>query len=593
VFAGRRRTGWVVGLAEQPSTEAERVRPLALVQGERSWFDPDDLRLYRWVADRYCAPLASVLRHALPARVAAVEAEATRWAAPGAATVATSPPCPTTAWRPYNASALLQAVTRGAGGAFWWRALPGDDRAAMTADLVARCLAAGRSALVLAPDPASPLPAAALALVAPDAGVDLRDASPRVRYRGFLRCRTGHARVAVGERAAVFAPLRDLGLIVVDDEANPAYKERRTPRHHAREVALARARLAGGVCVLLGELASAQAWRHLEAGHVAAVLPDRATERERAPRVEVADLSDARPGARRARLSERAAGALSTAVRAGAAAVVLASRGGQGSALVCRGCGRRHRCPVCDGGLRYDGDEGFACATCGWTAPAGPCEHCGATEPSPLAAGAARLATELARSHPAAEVVRMEGFDAPGPSTRPAIGVLTRGSVVTRPAWLGDDHAHVVVIPDADALLGRPTLDAAEDALRLWLAAGRWTSTLVLQTREPAHPAVQALVRWDPDGFWRREAPRRAELSYPPATSLVRLVAPPADAAAVAAELRAALPADDTVLGPDPDGALLVKSPALRGTLDALTPLRHVWAKADRKVRVDVDPVES
>ncbi|MGH3665786.1 MAG: primosome assembly protein PriA, partial [Egibacteraceae bacterium] len=211
----------------------------------------------------------------------------------------------------------------------------------------------------------------------------------------------------------------------------------------------------------------------------------------------------------------------------------------------------------------------------------------------PLAAGAGRLATELGRSHPGAEVVRMEGFDAPGPTRRPAIGVMTRGSVVTRPAWLGDTLADVLVLPDADAMLGRASLAAAEDTLRLWFAAAGWARRVVLQTREPDHPAVQALVRWDAEGFWEREMPRRAELRFPPAASLVRLSsADPDTAVEVAVALREGLPRGDEVLGPGMDGAVIVKSSDLRGTLDALTPLRHAWAKADRKVRTDVDPLE-
>jgi primosomal protein N' (replication factor Y) len=185
----------------------------------------------------------------------------------------------------------------------------------------------------------------------------------------------------------------------------------------------------------------------------------------------------------------------------------------------------------------------------------------------------------------------MEGFDAPGPTRRPAVAVMTRGSVVAAPAWLAGERADVVVVPDADALLGRPVLDAAEDALRLWLAAGSWTRHLVLQTREPLNPAVQALVRWDPEGFWRHESERRAELAWPPHSSLVRIRLPADAADDLAAAVRAALPPADEVLGPDPDGEVLVKSAHLRGTLDGLTPLRHEWGRRSVGVRVDVDPV--
>lgn len=591
-FAGRRRTGWVVDLADAPEADPARVQPLQAVLGDHAWFDAADLRLYRWVAQRYAGTLADVLRHALPGRVAGVERETSGWSSPPVSPPA-QPPCATTAWRPYNASMLLRATAQRDAGApaCWLTTLVGDDREGLVADLVSRTLTSGRSVLVLAPDPASPLPDAALA-VAGGAGVDLRAATQRGRYRSFLRGRAGAARVVVGERGAVFAPLRDLGLVVVDDEANPAYKERRSPRHHAREVALARARMAGAVCVLLGDLPSAALWRLLDEGHVATVAADRGTQRSRTPRVEVVDLGDPRPQTRRARLTDAAARSLRRAVEHDGVGVVLASRGGQGAALACRNCRRRLACPQCLGSLAAAREStAWICATCGWSGAQFSCPDCGDERWSPLAAGAARLAGELARIHPQADVARMEGFDAPGPNRRPALGVLTRGSVVTQPAWLAGERADVVVVPDADAMLRRPAFDAAEDALRLWMAVARWTDLLVLQTREPRHPAVQALVRSDPNGYWEREAEVRAELGYPPARSLLSVTAPVDVAQEVAAALREQLPADDDILGPDLSGATLVKARALAATLAALRPLREDWGLRDRKVRVDVDPL--
>ena len=590
VFAGRRRPGWVVDVATTTDTAVDRIRDLTAVEGDDAWFDAGDLQLFTWVARRYAATVAGVLRHALPARVAAVEREGEPATRPQAAAEPSFP------WHGYAVEPLLQALTEdrddAAPPAFWLPVLPGDAAADIVEDLVSRVLAGGSSVLVLAPDPASPAPDRALA-VAGDRGADLRVANQRARYRAFRRCRSGAARVAVGERGAVFAPLQDLGLVIVDDEANPAYKERRSPRHNAREVALARARMAGAVCVLLGDLPSANLARLLTDGHVAEVVVDRAIQRAQAPRVDVVDLGDPKPGTRRARFATPANRTLTDTVKHNGAAVVLASRGGQGAALVCRKCTRRLSCPQCSGSLAVQRDsESWHCPACSWAGQPFACPACGDRSFAPLAAGAGRLAQELRRSHPTADVVRMEGFDAPGPNGRPGIGVMTRGSVVARPAWLRDAPADVVVVPDADALLARPDFAAAEDALRLWFAIARWTPHLVLQTREPAHPAVQALVRWDPRGFWDAEGERRAELRLPPAATLIRLsCGDVAQGAAVATQLRTALPAGDDIMGPDLDGALLVKCADLRGTLAALTPLREDWAKSDRKVRVDVDPV--
>ena len=604
-FSGGRRRGWVVALADVASPGVERVLPLA-VDCALPAFDSEDVRWLRWVAERFAGTLPAVLRHALPPRAPGVEAAAARRgpaprfgagdtpATPG--DPADRPPCPSRDWRGYTgASRLLRAVSRGEAGAWWLRPLPGDDRAVLVGDLVARCVAAGRGAVVVAADAASPVPDAALAVGGPEGAADWRSPRPGDRAVAFWRGRTGHAVVAAGERSGVFAPVRDLGLVVVDDEANPGLKERRSPRHHAREVALARARMAGAVCVLVSDLPSARLWSLMQAGHVAVVRGDRGAERARVPRVDVVDLDDPRPGTRRARLTMPAAHALSAAVESGGAAIVLASRRGEGAALACTSCRRRLACPVCAGGLRAadaDADGERGCGACGWRGPGTACADCGALGAVPLAAGAGRLATELARAHPSAEVVRMEGFDAPGPTARPAVAVLTRGSVVRRPGWLRpDERAAVLVIPDADAALGRPRVDAGEDALRLWLAAAELAERVVVQTRTPGDPAVQALVRWDPEGFWRREAPRRAELRFPPAASLVRLRAPGEDGTALAAELRDALGGDD-VVGPDLAGAVLVKASDRRGTLSALAPLRHAWSLRDRAVRVDVDPVE-
>lgn len=627
-FAGQRPEGWVTALVDEPATDVERIKALRAHLSAVACFDAGDLTWLRWVANRWASTLAATLRLAVPPRVAAVDRDAARWGAPPEWRAADRPPCPAGTWKPYPASRLLNAAAaRAEAGAWWLRPLPGDDAEAMLADLVNRCLGAGRRALVLAPDPGSPLLDLALGVAGP-AGADLRagagagDASraeaDRRRYRDFLRVRLGHAGVVVGERGAALTPVPDLGLVVLADEANPAWKERRTPRHHARDAALGIARLRHAPAVVTGSLPSAGLWRHLGDGHVTAVRAPRQVERERHPRVDVVDTGVPLPS-RRGRLAAETNHALADAVAAGRAAVVLAARRGEGTKLACRACRARRACPVCDGALAPAGDgaegsasgssgdaggssdtaddtagEWWRCAMCDWTGPAFACTECGRFDTAPLAAGAGRLAHELARAHPEAEVARMEGFDADGPRRRPAIGVLTRGSVVARPRWLGREAAAVAVLPDADAWLARPRLDAAEDALRLWLALARWCERLVVQTREPGNATIQALVRGDPDGFWTAEVERRAELRFPPAASLVRLACREmADATAVAVEVRPALPPGDEVWGPDLEGGLLIKSDDVRATVRALHPLRVAWDRDDRGVRVDVDPVDA
>lgn len=617
VFAGRRVRGLVVATPDSTEVPQGRLRPLRRPLGTHRWADADDIEVYRWAARRFAAPVAAVVRHALPGRVVDVErrAETAGWFPPGSAERPAAPaaiPTEEAAWEPYGADgAWLRGSAADGAGAAYFRPLPGEDLGRRIVELAAATLAAHRDVLLVVPEPVS---AAADAVVDAfgDLVVDVRDdPSPRVAYRGWLRARSGAARVVIGERRVAFWPLERLGLGIVLDESNPALKERRAPRHHAREVVLERARRARALGVLVGTVPSAIAWRLLAERRLRSVVPATDPERAAAPVVRVDDRSGPRA---RGRLGGIAVDALREAVEEGRLGVLLAARRGEGRALVCTDCGRRAACPRCASSLAVDPSStgtaasGAFCEGCGWAPPSGPlrCEECGSSAFVPLAAGARRLGAELTRMLPDAEVAVVEGYAQPIPAA-PAIVVLTRGSTQAEaPGPVG-----AVVLPDVDGQLKRPTLDAAEDTLRLsmrvaaWAAAGpgapapeggatRRGATVVVQTREPEHHAVQALVRWDPGGFWREEVGRRAELRFPPVAHAVRIDAG-GDGVRVGDDLRAELPDGDEVLGPRPVGeraALLVKSAGRVETLEALAPLRATWSEDGLDVRVDVDPVD-
>ncbi|MFO7776952.1 MAG: hypothetical protein R6V28_01220 [Nitriliruptoraceae bacterium] len=606
-FAGRRVRALVIALAADSEVAPDKLRPIAKVLGPHVWVRPAELAVLRWAAERFGAPLADVVRHALPNRTVDVERRATAagWFPPGTAPRARSDPAPPAdevlaAWHPYGqgGAALHAAVVEGA-GSFLWRPLPGEDVAARLAELTQLTLAHDRDVLLLVPDPASPT-AAAVLTAAGDLAVDLRGGpSPRVVYRRWLEARTGRARVVVGERGAAFVPLERLGLAVILDEANPAYKERRSPRHHAREVVLERARRAGGVGLAVGTVPSAIAWRLLRERRLTPVVADRERERRARPRVQVVTGED-QP---RARLTREATAALRTATRAGTYGVVLATRRGEGRALVCAACGERRSCRVCAASLASDGRGGLACEGCGDRQPRRPpCRACGGREVVPLAAGAQRLGAELARSSDV-EVGVLEGYGQ-RPPPPPAILVTTRGSVLDRPPG----PVGAVVLPDLDGTLRRPTLDAAEDTLRLacqlaaWAVHGRAdpaTSSVVVQTREPDHPAIAALAAWDPGGFWRQEVAVRAALRFPPAAHALRVTSPVGavvDQQPVSAALAASLAPGDDLLGPiavEGRDRYLVKCDDRAATLVALRAVRARASQLAVELRVDVDPVDA
>lgn len=631
VFSGRRVRGLVVALGEETELLDGQVREVRRVLGPHTWATPDEIEVFGWAAQRFAAPTAAVIRHALPSqRVGDVErrAEAAGWFPPGRAPHPPDPPRPVVdevAWAAYGAAGSeLRAAAESGAGAYFWRPLPHENLAARLVELIQATLAGGRDALLVVPEARSPA-ADAIARAFRGVTVDARGGPrPRRLYRGWLEARCGRARVVIGERGVAFWHLSRLGLGVIVDEANPALKERRAPRHHAREVVLERARRAGAAAVLIGTVPSAAAWRLLAERRLRPVVPDRDAERTAAPIIRVDDRSvPGTPG----RLGSSALDALRACVQRGELGVVLAARRGEGRALVCGRCSDRFACPVCDSSLavasgRVSGlglpknaggtgpEATILCEGCGWSTEGQHlrCHRCGGDSFAPLAAGAERLGSELARTFRDTVVRVLEGYAQQAPPP-PAIVVMTRGSALAEPPG----PVGAVVLPDLDGQLRRPTLDAAEDALRLafrvatWLsrscraerpaAGGRGSlapeSAVVVQTREPGHHAVRALVQWDPGAFWREEARHRSELRFPPAAHAVRLDVR-GDGRRVAVDLRSLLPGSDDVLGPRPLGersGLLIKSADRSATLAALAPLRVAWSQEGLDVRVDVDPM--
>ena len=552
-FGGRRRVdGWVVGRADELPTDA---RDLLRVVSPLPAFGPGELELLRWIADRYAGTVVDALRLAVPPRVAAVDAAVTGEASgPQADGRGRREPRPAGAGR----DPLVDLVAAGRGGAVYWRPLPGEDRGARVAALVEAALAAGRGAIVVTPEVAAGSAVGdAVRKAFPDAADLASDLSDRRRYRAWAELRHGRRLVVVGGRSAVLAPLPALGLVVIDDEANFAHKEQRTPRFHAREVALRRAARGRALCVLTGTVPSPEALAAMQAGQCRLLRPDRAAERHARPLVEVVDPDDEGPTA--ARLHPRALAAVRAALHRGESAYVLVPRRGA----------------------------------------ADPAE--------PGARTAGQVAAELARILPWAPIWRLDrevvdpGMMPPWAGQLPGVIVGTVAGVKDHPPLTG---CRTVVVVGADTALGQAEVRAAEDAYRTWSRAAAWcgpgrasAGRLVLQTRNGGHHAVQALVRWDPEFFWRHELPRRVELRFPPARRLVLAEGPdPEEAAAARAALAAALGPKAELLGPAAMGRGWRIIAKVEDAEWAARALRPVLTEASRtggpRMSVDVEPLE-
>jgi primosomal protein N' (replication factor Y) (superfamily II helicase) len=592
-FAGRVADGWLLERVDRSDHDG-RLEPLRTLVSPEPVLRPEIAALARAVADRTAGTLPDVLRLALPPRHARVEAQPSRDAA-----VRPSPPEDPGPWARYPAGpALLTALAGGRSPRAVWSALPGPDWPVEVALAVRACASSGRGAVVVVPDTRDlQRVTTALAACGVDAVALSADLGPAERYRRWLAVSRGAVRVAVGTRAAAFAPVADLGLAVVWDDGDDLHAEPRAPYPHVREVLALRAHLTGAALLLGGHARTAEAQLLVESGWARELVASREQVRRTAPAVEgTSDDQLARdPLARSARLPAAAFDAARAALAAGAPVLVQVPRRGYAPALACARDRTPARCAACSGPLATSGPGGVpACRWCGALATGWRCPACDGGQLRAAVVGSRRTAEELGRAFPGVRV-RTSGRDevVADVAAVPALVVATPGA---EPVAAGGYGA--VLLLDGWALLGRTDLRAQEEALRRWTAAAALARPArdggrVVVVADRGLPAVQALVRWDPAGAAARELADRAAVGFPPATRVAAVEGAPA----AVAEVLAAVPGHLEPLGPVPAGEgrerLLLRVPRsaaaeLSAALKAVASTRS--ARKAGPVRIEVDP---
>ena len=590
-FSGRLVDGVVLERAETTQHEG-KLAPLAALVSAEQVLTSEVAGLARALADRNAGSLYDVLRLALPPRHARVEAEV---AGPVALPAAVPEPG---SWSRYsNGPSYLAALEGGAPRAVWG-ALPGPTWPAEVATAVTATAAGGRGAVVVVPDARDAERVSAALGELPH--VVLRaDLGPAERYRRWLRVLRGEVLVAVGTRAAAFAPVRDLGLVVLWDDGDDLHTEPRSPYCHAREVLVQRAHLAGAAALLGGFARTAEGQLLLDSGWAAELTAPREQVRAAAPRVDGTSEDDLGrdPGARAARLPHVAFEAARDALAVGAPVLVQVPRRGYVPVLACQRDRTAARCPGCQGPLHLTSGHAVAsCLWCGRLAGDWRCPTCEGRQLRAAVVGSGRTAEELGRAFPGVPV-RTSGRDEvlAGVPGGPAVVVATPGAEPVAEGGYG-----AVLLLDAWALLSRADLRSGEEALRRWLAAAALARPAgeggrVVVVADRGLRPVQALVRWDPAGAAARELAERTALGFPPAT---RMVAVSGSSRAVADVVEAVGHAgvEAEVLGPVPEGpgerAYLRVPRAGGAALSAglRTVLATRSAHKAEPVRVQVDP---
>jgi primosomal protein N' (replication factor Y) len=556
-FAGQDVDGFVLERVEHSEHDG-RLTPLRRVVSPEPVLTPAVAGLCRAVADRYAGSLADVLRLAVPPRHARAEKEP-----------APSPPVDDhavpsdhelvaaagPAWAAYPAGpAFLARLRAGEAPRAVWTAPPGRGWADAVADAVAAAAEGGRGALVVVPDRRDvDLVEAAVADRTGTRPARLEaDLGPAARYRAFLAVLRGRTRVVVGTRAAAFAPVADLGLVVLWDDGDDQHAEPRAPYPHAREVLALRAELEGAAMLLGGLSWTAEGAALVASGWARSLEPDRSTRRRWWPRITLAGDGDGDPLAAAARIPAAAWRVAHDALPRGPV-LVHVPRAGYLPAVACATCRRPARCPACSGPLQLprSSGEGPGCVWCGRVWPVWTCPHCEGRRMRALAVGVDRTAEELGRAFPgAAVVVSRADRELPAVPAENALVLATSGVEPFAPAGYA-----AALLLDGDTLLARPDLRAAEEALRRWRSATALVRPaadggVVVLVADPAAAPVQALVRGDPAGHAERDLAERAALQLPPAASVAAVTGEPSAVTRFVQALE--LPEGAGVLGPVP-----------------------------------------
>ncbi len=603
-FGRSRARGVVVGVVDAPP-EGVTALPVEKVVHEL----PETLvDLALWLAEYYGSTPARALELVAPVR----RARRKEQAPPGERQSLQGEAAPERLSEPQEAALtrVVSALDDAGGGHFLLYGVTGSGKTEVYLQATAAALERGLGTIVLVPEIAlAPQTVGRFRARFGDSVAILHSGLTDAERRDEReRIASGEARVVVGARSAIFAPMRGVGLICVDEEHDASYKQESDPRYDARTVAAKRAALEGAVALYGSATPRPESWERLERLDLGGRLGGRL------PPVRIVDLR------REAGypLSAPLLAELGKLAETGGKAILLLNRRGVASALHCRACGTTFRCPDCDVALVLHRDGSLRCHHCGHSEPAPEeCPVCRSTELARIGAGTQRLERELAAKVPELELIRLDADTVAHPEQLAA--ALRRFRETDRVVLLGTQmvaKGHhfagvaLAAVVDADTGLGLPDFRAEERTFQLVTQlAGRSgrdaPGKVIVQTFQPDARPLELAARHDVPRFLADELTRRKELGYPPFRHIVRVVVSgPSEGGpqALLEELRAGIEGAGELLGPAPllrlrgrhRAQIVAKTTEPRRLAGRAAQLLAAAAPAMRKARltavVDVDP---
>ena len=612
-FGRREATGFVVGELAEADIPEQQIKRITRVIDAEALFDSRAVELARWMAGMYFCGMGEALAAMLPSgrrepSAASLEADDIEIEANPLVLSA-------------EQAAALARITSSKDGIHYLYGLTGTGKTEVFLQAAEATLAEGRGVIYLVPEIAltGQVVEAALRRFGPRCAVIHSRLTPSRKLSEWRRVLRGEADVVIGARSAVFAPVRNLGLVVIDEEHEASYKAGNAPRYHARQVAMRRRGAEGARLVMGSATPSAEAWRLMEEGSVERLRLTRRLSGGAPPRIEIVDMRKETRA-----ISGRLADAIRETHAAGGQSILFLNRRGFSYFFRCKSCGAEMRCRHCSVALTLHKDRGaLVCHYCGYRAsPPSACPECGSLDVGYSGFGTERVEEEATRLFPDLRISRLDADSASKKGELERIladfregksDLLLGTQMVAK--GLNFPRVKTVGVVLADTSLNLPDFRAAERTFSLVVQvagrAGRFTpdGRVLIQTFRPDSPVIRLASSADLPAFYALELRARKELGFPPYTRLVRVVfrskekARAAEAAAdFAREAAIRIPADAEILGPAecPIGLvagtarwqLIFRAEELKGLHASLGALLAEW-KVPPAVRIetDVDPV--
>lgn len=537
-FRSRSTFGFVLGLAESASIEPSRLKAVDEILVEEPLFDEASLKFLRWVSSYYCHPLGEVLAAAIPKQAwqapsrKAAEKRKTAKAIEIEAIGEVSPPPALTS---EQAAALVRILEPGETRPFLLHGVTGSGKTEVYMRALERVVAEGKGGIVLVPE-ISLTPQLLGRFSSRFAGriaVLHSHLTPRERYWQWQRVLSGEASVVIGARSAVFAPVRDLGLIVVDEEQEASFKQEDSLRYNARDVAVLRGALGGAKVVLGSATPSVESFANARGGkYVYLSLKKRVAERP-LPKALFVDLRQ--PGEiedpRRPWLSRTLGLRIEETLARGGQCLLYLNRLGFAHFLFCADCGHAFQCRNCDLSLTfYRQPPALKCHHCGLIErPPDACPKCGGLRLQTMGVGTEQVEDGLKGRFPLARVARMDRSEVrTRKDLESLLSRIAKGEVdiVIGTQMIAKGHdfpgIQLVGILVADASLNLPDFRAHERTFQaVTQVAGRagragHPGEVVIQTLNPDHPVLRAAAENRAEEFYENELAAREKLAFPP-----------------------------------------------------------------------------